>query len=431
MQKPRYILDVISTFPDGAGIVYVGTRAKADDILDMLLTEGIEAVGYHAGMNQEERKWVQENFMSGKAQVIVATNAFGMGIDKKDIRFVIHFDLPGTVEAYYQEAGRAGRDGKPSVCLLMYHPRDRYLREFFIRGDNPTPELIRQVYQYLLDLDNDKILVTYADIKAAVDDEAPEMAIGTSLKILEQAGYLRRNREKSGQAFLKLKASVEEIGTSFTKRSAKQIEVFAKLTDRFGTELINGWETNLEDTAGIINVTKDSLVRLVKKLATANQLEYRPPFKGTEIEILKRVDSWILEIDTKALKEKAIHAYTKLDMMEQYVFTPICRQSYLLKYFGDDELERCEKCDRCLRGDRVEEIEMRVSKKPEAKLSTKLTQLETFELLNKKMGIDEIAAARDLDRKIVIEHIKFLIDKKLITKPEKLLSKKDILEFKK
>jgi ATP-dependent DNA helicase RecQ len=414
--KPRIVLDVIQSLEGGAGIVYVGTRAKADALLEMLLAEGIEAVGYHAGMQNEERQWVQDNFMNGTAQVIVATNAFGMGIDKKDIRFVIHFDLPGTIEAYYQEAGRAGRDNEPSVCLLLYHPRDRYLREFFIRGDNPSPELVRDVYKYLLKAETPRVLVTYADIKAATDDESPEMAIGTSVKLLEQAGYIRRAREKNGQAFLKLNSSLNEVLKQFSGRAAKQREVFEKFYAKFCAELEKGWESNLEDAASIIGTSKDMLLRIIKKLSAAGLVEYRPPFKGTEIEIIKRVDPWDIELDTTALKNKAARAYSKLDLMEEYVFSKTCRQRYLLEYFGDDELKRCERCDMCLRGERAEEISDISNKKIEGKLSTKLTQLETFELLNKGMSIDEIAAARNLDRKTIEEHIKFLKDKKLLKK---------------
>jgi len=414
--KPRIVLDVIQSLEGGSGIVYVGTRAKADSLLELLLAEGIEAVGYHAGMQNEERKWVQDNFMNGTAQVIVATNAFGMGIDKKDIRFVIHLDLPGTIEAYYQEAGRAGRDGEPSVCLLLYHPRDRYLREFFIRGDNPSPELIRDIYKYLLQAETPSVLVTYADIKAATGDEFPEMAIGTGVKILEQAGLIRRAREKNGQAYIKLNATLESLLAQFSGRAAKQRDAFEKLYGKYSTELERGWETNLEDVANIIGAGKDMILRIIKKLVTAGLAEYRPPFKGTEIEILKRLDPWDIELDTKALKHKAEHAYNKLDQMEAYVFSKACRQRYLLEYFGDSELQRCERCDMCLRGERAEEITDISDRKAEGKLSTKLTQLETFDLLNKGMSIDEIATARGLDRKTVEAHIQFLKDKKLIKK---------------
>lgn len=423
-QKAAIILDVLSSLADGSGIIYVGTRAKADELLEILLSAGIEAVGYHAGMQAEERQWVQNNFMGGKAQVIVATNAFGMGIDKKDIRFVIHYDLPGTIEAYYQEAGRAGRDGKPSVCLLLYNPKDRYLREFFIRGDNPSPELVADVYQYLLNYGEQRILLTYSEIKKAVGDDSPEMAIGTCLKILERAGYIRRAREKVGQASLKLLTSVTAARDTLSKRAAVQIETFNKLFGRFEQELLAGFEANLEEVASLLNVNRDALLRLIKKLVSAEVLSYTPPFKGTEIELLKESSPEDLEIDTKAMKQKAIKAYTKLDMMEQYVFTTGCRQKYLLNYFGDYELERCEKCDTCLKymafPTAEGEVEVEVeAPKPTHKLSTKLTQLETFDLLNQGLSIKQIAQAREISEVTVLEHIDFLEKKGLKVKKKK------------
>ncbi len=425
-QKPKIVLDVIQSLGDNAsGIIYVGTRAKADGLLEILLAEGIEAVGYHAGLTAEERKWVQDNFMKGKAQVIVATNAFGMGIDKSDIRFVVHYDLPGTIEAYYQEAGRAGRDGEPSVCLLLYHPRDRYLREFFIRGDNPTPNLICQVYKYLLSLETDNILITYAEIKEAIDDEYPEMAIGTSIKILEQAGVIRRAREKNGQAFIKILGSQEEINNSFSNRASKQHAAFDKIVAKFGSDLINGLETNLEAMALLLDLPKETILRVLKKLASHNLLEYKPPFKGTEIQIIKRLDPYNLELDTKALKAKAARAYAKLDMMEEYVFTNFCRQRYLLDYFGDDELKRCNKCDICLKGERVAEILTTTQYKKDNKLSTKLTQLETFDLLIQGLSLTEVAKRRGLDEEAIINHIAFLMDKGLEIDLNKIAPKKE------
>lgn len=418
-QKAHIILDVLASLTDASGIIYVGTRAKADEILEILLEAGIEAVGYHAGMQSEERQWVQNNFMSGKAQIIVATNAFGMGIDKKDIRFVIHYDLPGTIEAYYQEAGRAGRDGQPSVCLLLYNPRDRYLREFFIRGDNPPPELVYQVYEYLLSYHQTKILLTYSDIKKSIGDDSPEMAIGTSLKILEQAGYVRRSRERIGQASFKLLSSVSEARDCLGNRAKVQIETFNKFFGRFEKKLVEGFEGNLDEISSLIGVNRETLNQLIKKLVTANMLTYTPPFKGTEIEILKEVELADIDINTKAMKKKAAKAYTKLDMMEQYVFTTGCRQKYLLTYFGDEELERCEKCDTCLKymafaTSEGKEVEVEIaSEKPVHKLSTKLTQLETLELINQGLSIEQISQARNISKKIILDHITFLQNKGL------------------
>ncbi|MFA5753937.1 MAG: ATP-dependent DNA helicase RecQ [Patescibacteria group bacterium] len=355
-QKIENIVNFLTTNPEiGSGIIYVGTRAKADEVLEVLLANDIKAVGYHAGMDASSREWVQEQFMRGEAQVVVATNAFGLGINKKDIRFVIHHDLPGTIEAYYQEAGRAGRDGQPSFCLLFYHQQDRYLREFFIKGDNPDPAIIVEIYDFLLrraglEIDpGTSLLVTYAEIAQSLSDSVPEMTIGTALKILEKEGYLSRPNEKNSNSFLKLKKDWQNLFDSLGKRAKTQLEILEKLQVKYPQDLAHGWEFNPEEVAVILNVKKDSLLRTVKKLAEKDLVEYRPPFRGTEIKILKIVEPEDLNLDFKALKAKAARAYEKLDEMENYVYHLGCRQEYILNYFGDSQAKPCGQCDGCLR----------------------------------------------------------------------------------
>ncbi len=355
-QKMESIVNLLTSNSEmGSGIIYVGTRSKADELVEALTDNDIKAVVYHAGMDANSRDWVQEQFMRGEAQVVVATNAFGLGINKKDIRFVIHHDLPGTVEAYYQEAGRAGRDGKPSFCLLFYHQQDRYLREFFIKGDNPSPEIIQEIYDFLLrraGLEVDaqaSILITYAEISQSLSESVPEMAIGTALKILEKEGYLARPNEKTSNSFLKAKKDWAEIAASLGKRAKSQIEIVDSLGRKYREELIAGWEFNPEEVAVVLKVKKDSLLRTVKKLAEKDLVEYKPPFRGTEIKILKIVEPEDLNLDFKALRSKAERAYEKLNEMENYVYHLGCRQSYILNYFGDRNSQPCGRCDSCLK----------------------------------------------------------------------------------
>ena len=359
-QKIENILNVLTTNSElGSGIIYVGTRAKADEIVEVLTDNDVKAVVYHAGMDMESRNWVQEKFMTGEAQVVVATNAFGLGINKKDIRFVIHHDLPGTIEAYYQEAGRAGRDGKPSFCLLFYHQQDRYLREFFIKGDNPNPNIIIEIYDFLLrraglEVDaNDSILITYAEIAQSLSESVPEMTIGTALKILEKEGYISRPNEKTSNSFLKAKKDWAEVTASIGARAKSQIEIVAKLGEKYHHDLEKGWEFSPEELAIVLKVKKDSLLRTIKKLAEKDLVEYRPPFRGTEIKILKIVESEDLNLDFKELKAKAARAYEKLNEMENYVYHLGCRQEYILNYFGDSTTKACGQCDGCLKVNKI------------------------------------------------------------------------------
>jgi ATP-dependent DNA helicase RecQ len=446
-QKIQVISEAVGSVPDGAGIIYTGTRAKADQVAQYLIERDVDAVVYHAGMQAEDRKWVQESFMNNKFRIIVATNAFGLGIDKRDIRFVIHYDMPGNIEAYYQEAGRAGRDGKDSFCLLLYHPRDRYLREFFIKGDNPSSEVVLEIYETLKDYDSDTVLVTYADLSKMLSEKIPDMAIGTSLKLLEKEGYISRPNEKTSNAFMKLIGTFEEARGKISARSKKQQEVLDKLFVRFENEMKSGWQFNMEDVASIIDVKKDTLSRTIKKMSEEGVLEYEPPFKGTEIKVLKRIDTSDVKIDFSAMKAKLKNAYEKLDKMEDYIYSFDCRQKYILDYFNDDQSIVCNKCDNCTNsnstgGHRYKSVRVKKISHPSpllnrergnildvrpvdknSPLSTKLTQLETLELYNKGLSNKEISKERDLSENTVSGHIAFLIEKKLIKDIDKLVDK--------
>jgi ATP-dependent DNA helicase RecQ len=449
-QKPQIIVDAISAIEDGVGIIYVGTRSRADNLLQILLENNIEAAVYHAGMDPEDRKWVQENFMSGKVKVIVATNAFGLGIDKSNIRFVIHYDMPGTIEAYYQESGRAGRDGRPSFCLLLYNSRDRYLQEFFIKGDNPPPQLIYEIYNALTEQATDTVLITYAELSEMLSEKVPDMAVGTILKILEREGYIARTHERDGSAYIKLLKDFNYIISTFSGRSKKKAQTFNKLYAKFADELTAGWQVNLEEASNILEISKDSFLRLVRSLSEDGLVEYRPPFKGTEIKILKKVSAEELNIDIEALKEKLKNAYKKLDRIEDYVFHSDCRQKYILNYFGDYELSQCKKCDNCLtdngyvrknnapaqlKSSKIKSYKVKkkinaddlfdgdIEKPKKAKLATKLTQLETFDLFNKGLDVKEIAKQRDLSISTIIGHLCFLIEKKLPIDINRLVDK--------
>lgn len=430
-QKPQFVIDAIKSAPDGAGIIYVGTRAKVDNLLQFLLEQDIKAVSYHAGMEASDRKWVQDNFMSGKAKVIVATNAFGLGIDKPDIRFVIHYDMPGTIEAYYQEAGRAGRDNKKSFCLMLCGTRDKYLQEFFIKGDNPPPEIILDIYEILTSYESDTVLITYAELAGMLSESVPEMAIGTAIKILEREGYIARSREKNGSAYLKLTNDFAAALNSLGERAKVQRQILNQLYDRFESELKNGWQVNFDEIAEILKVKKESLMRLIKKLADESMAEYHPPFRGTEINILKHVEKGEVNIDFTALRAKLKNAYKKLGLLEDYIYHADCRQKYILDYFGDTNSEICDVCDNCLVANGYERkteqpgreaSREKGAKKKKSVLSTKLTQLETFELYNQGMSIDEMAKERDLKPGTIIQHLCYLIEKGLPIEIDKFVS---------
>lgn len=175
------------------GIIYCSTRKRVEEVGEQLLEWKIKAIQYHGGLDDKEREDRQNKFISRKHDIAVATNAFGMGIDRPDVRFVIHFDIPGSIEAYYQEAGRAGRDGEPSWCGLFFNFADTRTQDFFIEGNNPTVETIQSIYQALLNRANSQ-----HEVEASIEDLTEYagvkngMSVGSALSHLSRAGYIER-----------------------------------------------------------------------------------------------------------------------------------------------------------------------------------------------------------------------------------------------
>ncbi|MCH8474134.1 MAG: ATP-dependent DNA helicase [Opitutales bacterium] len=191
-EKMERILDLVRK--NRVGIVYCATRKKVESVADQLRAEKVPLVAYHGGMDDKAREAAQTEFMTGKADVAVATNAFGMGIDRADIRFVVHYQVPGSVEAYYQEAGRAGRDGEPAVCELLFNFADTKVQEFFIEGSNPSLTLIQQVYRELRNLrdEGNEVFLSNQELIDKFEKGTNPMAVNTSLSVLVRNRIIER-----------------------------------------------------------------------------------------------------------------------------------------------------------------------------------------------------------------------------------------------
>ena len=213
------------------GIVYCATRKNVEKVAAEL---GKSCIAYHGAMTPEQRNKAQTKFMNGDCDVAVATNAFGMGIDRADLRFVIHFDIPGSVEAYYQEAGRAGRDGEPSRCEILFNYADVRTQEFFIEGANPTRQIITDLYQTLTRLcRRGPITMSITDIAEEVPAAKNEMAVGSALFQLERAGFIQRDYESGKRTYttgiVEPVKPLAELAIDFERLDAKYQRDLAKL----------------------------------------------------------------------------------------------------------------------------------------------------------------------------------------------------------
>jgi ATP-dependent DNA helicase RecQ len=305
---------------DGSGIIYAATRKAVEQVATQLKGQGLSVSAYHAGMGDAVRVRAQEDFMTGRTQMIVATNAFGMGIDKPDIRFVAHYQIPGSIESYYQEIGRAGRDGLPSSCVLLFNYADKNTHDFFIEGSYPSAEQVRDVYRALLSTGLKRIELSAAEIakRAGVRNE---MAVQSTLYLLERAGHIHRL------------ANARNFG-----RAAGPPP----------------WET-----AG------------VSPAAAATASAREKPVRGVRtILMLDNVSATKLRVTPADVERRADLERRKLREMIEFCYTERCYRAHILDYFGDRHHARqCGTCGNCAPHSAAPEVSKETSAPGESRSS--------------------------------------------------------------
>jgi ATP-dependent DNA helicase RecQ len=357
-KKKEKTLQLMTKYSSPA-IIYTASRKKAEEISEYLNLHKIKCSYYHAGLSSVERKFVQESFLNDKIPVIAATNAFGMGIDKKDIRLIIHFNAPGSIEAYYQEIGRAGRDGKISDTFLLFDDTDIDLQEFLILNSNPDQKTIYDVYNAIMDFSKvaigmkpeNEIEINSEFISLYARRQIQKGILKASLRILENAGYLREVSNYEKKHTIQFLYSLVEL-KEFVKNvsSTNQKDVVLYLLRKYGSKILNNKrQIDLPQISSEINLPEYLVEDSLKNLAEIGIVSYyKPPVKDTVIITSPRVDSKHLKLDLRSINENLFHQHKKLDSVRQYAYSSDCRFKFILNYFGDHEDNtKCGRCDNC------------------------------------------------------------------------------------
>ncbi len=334
---------------DGLAVVYASTRKSVDRISFLLEQRGIPSAGYHAGLDDEHRRDVQDSFMNERVRAIVATNAFGMGIDKPNVRVVIHHSMPGTLEAYYQEAGRAGRDGKHSDVFLLHSFPDRFTHEFFIRGAYPERKLVEQVYAALTrhTAAGRTLPSTPEDILPLVGGKANAREVESALRIISQAGAIAGASGSPSSVFVRLLASPERIREEITGSANPELGLLRALWKLGGKKLQTGFALDLDALPPGLNA-RAGATGILDGLQSRQILIWERADSGLRLAD-SRAPLAVFKIDWAMIDRRRAAELSKLEAVQKYAYTKACRRGFVLRYFGDPAAAtKCSGCDNCL-----------------------------------------------------------------------------------
>lgn len=348
--KQTAILKAIRSVTEGALIVYAATRRTVEHWHAVLSREGIACGYYHGGLDAEARNRAQSRWLLGETPVLVATNAFGMGIDKPDVRLVLHVEVPANIEAYYQEAGRAGRDGKPCHALMVWHPADLNTQRTLMERAYPDDKLIQKVFDLaaeegkvaLGEVSEGPVLVSLVALAKRAESRPP--LVFRALEVLQEHGYLKMITEGDGS--LRWVLSIEDLRAWASRQSPSVTQFVAALVRALP---VDSFRDEVPVTVAIL-AKKVSLpeARLLKGFAYLEQqglLRWVSGKDALRIHILVPRSRKVPLETTLARKAKAI-AEQRLREMERYLNIATCRQQFILHYFGQGG-DACGRCDLC------------------------------------------------------------------------------------
>jgi ATP-dependent DNA helicase RecQ len=358
-KKREKCLELIKRHSSTA-IIYTSSRKNAEEISQYLNMHKINCAYYHAGLAPEIRKKIQEDFIYDKVPVIAATNAFGMGIDKKDIRLIIHYNTTGSIENYYQEIGRAGRDGKQSYTYLLHEDYDINIQNFFLSNSHPDKDLIQNIYAAVCDhgkiaegnIPDKEIPINYDFISAYCKRKVSSGMLHSALKILENAGYIKQLSEydrKITVQFIIDKNRLKDFLQNTKSILLKEV-IMLLLREYGGTAFTTKNYVSISSVSSQLNFEEFEIEEALITLDNLSIISYdKITAKENIILTAPRINADRLRLDYKKINEHYLHLQQKLSTMVDFVFTNECRFKFILNYFGEDvEGYTCGKCDRCV-----------------------------------------------------------------------------------
>ncbi len=340
---------------EGAAIVYVRSRRRTKEISDLLNAAGISATFYHAGLDTTDKDERQKAWQQDKIRVMVATNAFGMGIDKPDVRVVVHIDCPDSIEAYFQEAGRAGRDGNKSYAVLLYNGSDRRKLLKRIADTFPEKDYIRQVYDHLAYYYQVATGSGYnATFEFNVDDFCHKfrhfpIQVHSALKILNRAGYIEYIEEQENQARVMFCLTRDQL-YRLSQVSADEDRIITALLRNYGGLFVDYGFIDEAFIAHETGLTKPLVYMTLKGLAQRSILRFIPQKHTPYIRYMqRREDSEHIMFPPAVYDDLKQRYIDRINAMLDYVQTDNqCRSRQLLRYFGEQNDHDCGQCDVCL-----------------------------------------------------------------------------------